>query len=59
MVVRQWQGRNDGPAGNTVFLTNAPVDTALRPFDDEDDRSLIETYYIKEAKQPWELGHSP
>ena len=59
VVVRQWNGRDYGPAGKTVFLTNAPVDKPLRPFDDDDDRSLIENCCIKEAKQQWELGHPP
>jgi len=58
VVVRQWQGKDEGPGGKTVFLTNAPVDKPLRVFD-EDDRSLIENCCIKEAKQPWELGHPP
>ena len=31
----------------------------LQPFDDYDDRSLIENCCIKEAKQQWELGHPP
>ena len=30
-----------------------------RPFDDDDDRSLIENCCIKEAKQQWDLGHPP
>jgi hypothetical protein len=51
VVVRQWHGRDDGPGGNTVFLTNAPVDKPLQPFDDDDDRRLIEHCYIKE-RQP-------
>jgi len=59
VVVRQWQGKDDGPGGKTVFLTNAPVDKPLRVFDEDDDRSLIENCCIKEAKQPWELGHPP
>jgi hypothetical protein len=59
VVVRQWNGRDYGPAGKTVFLTNAPVDKPLRPFDDYDDRSLIENCCIKEAKQQWDLGHPP
>jgi hypothetical protein len=41
-VVRQWHGRDFGPGGKTVFLTNAPVEKPLQPFDDDDDRSLIE-----------------
>jgi hypothetical protein len=59
VVVRQWQGKDYGLGGKTVFLTNAPVDQPLRPFDDYDDRSLIENCCIKEAKQQWELGHPP
>ena len=31
----------------------------LQPFDDDDDRSLIENCCIKEAKQQWDLGHPP
>jgi hypothetical protein len=57
--VRPWHGRDDGPAGNTVFLTNAPVDKPLRPLDDDDDRRLLEHCCIKEAKQPWAWGHPP
>lgn len=59
VVVRQWHGRDDGPAGKTVFLTNAPVDTPLRPCHGDDDRSLIEHCCLKEAKQPWALGPPP
>jgi hypothetical protein len=58
VVVRQWHGRDYGPGGTTVFLTNASVQQPLKPFDD-DDRSLIEHCGIKEAKQQWELGHPP
>jgi hypothetical protein len=59
VVVRKWKGKDYGPGGKTVFLTNAPVDQPLRPFDDYDDRSLIENCCIKEAKQQWDLGHPP
>jgi Transposase DDE domain len=59
VVVRQWHGRDYGPAGKTVFLTNASVQQPLQPFDDYDDRSLIENCCIKESKQQWELGHPP
>jgi hypothetical protein len=59
VVVRQWNGREYGPAGKTVFLTNAPVDKPLQPFDDYDDRSLIENCCIKESKQQWSLKHPP
>jgi hypothetical protein len=58
VVIRTWHGRDSGPGGNTVFLTNASVEQPLRPFDD-DDRSLIENCGSKEAKQPWNLGHPP
>jgi Transposase DDE domain len=59
VVVRQWSGKDYGPGGKTVFLTNAPVEKPLRVFDDYDDRSLIENCCIKEAKQQWDLGHPP
>jgi hypothetical protein len=59
VVVRQWNGKDYGPSGKTVFLTNASVDNPLQPFDDDDDRSLIENCCIKEAKQQWDLGHPP
>jgi hypothetical protein len=59
VVVRKWHGRDYGPGGKTVFLTNASVQQPLQPFDDDDDRSLIENCCIKEAKQQWELGHPP
>jgi hypothetical protein len=47
------------PGGKTVFLTNASVQQPLHPFDDYDERSLIENCCIKEAKQQWDLGHPP
>jgi hypothetical protein len=59
VVVRKWNGHTYGPAGKTVFLTNAAVDQPLRPFDDYDDRSLIENCCIKESKQQWRLKHPP
>jgi hypothetical protein len=59
VVVRKWNGRDYGPGGQTVFLTNASVEQPLQPFDDYDDRSLIENCCIKEAKQPWDLKHPP
>jgi hypothetical protein len=42
-----------------VFLTNASIQQPLQPFDDYDDRSLIENCCIKESKQQWSLGHPP
>jgi Transposase DDE domain len=59
VVVRKGHGRDDGPGGKTVLLTNASVQQPLQPFDDDDDRSLIEHCCIKAGKQPWELGHPP
>jgi Transposase DDE domain len=59
VVVRKWHNREYGPAGKTVFLTNAAVDKPLQPFDDYDDRSLIENCCIKESKQQWSLKHPP
>jgi uncharacterized RmlC-like cupin family protein len=59
VVVRQWPGKDDGPGGNTVLLTNAPVEQPLQPFDADDDRRLMEHCWIKEAKQQWDLGHPP
>jgi hypothetical protein len=59
VVVRKWHGREYGPGGKTVFLTHAPVEQPLRPFDDDDNRSLIENCCIKEAKQQWELSPPP
>ena len=29
VVVRKWQGKDYGPGGKTVFLTNASVEQAL------------------------------
>ena len=52
-------GKNYEPGGKTVFLANAPVEKPLQPFDDYDDRSLMESCCITEAKQQWDLGHSP
>ena len=59
VVVRQWHGKDYGPGGKTVFLTNAPVEKPLRVFDDYDDRSLIENCCMKACKQQWDLGHPP
>jgi hypothetical protein len=59
VVVRKWRGKDDGPGGKTVFLTNASVAKPLQPFDDYDDRSLIANCGIKAAKPQWELSHPP
>lgn len=59
MVVRKWQGKDYGSGGKTVFLTITSVAKPLQPFDDDDERRLIEHCGIKEAQQPWDLGHPP
>jgi hypothetical protein len=59
VVVRRGHGRDDGPGGKTVLLTNAAVENPLQPFDDDDDRRLIEHCCIKERKQPWSVKHPP
>jgi Transposase DDE domain len=59
VVVRKWHNRDYGPAGQTVFLTNASVAQPLRPFADDDERRLIEHCCIKESKQPWSVKHPP
>jgi hypothetical protein len=58
-VVRTWHHRDDGPAGTTVFLTHASVAQPWRPFDDDDERRLIEHCGIKERTQQWSLKHPP
>ena len=40
-------------------VTNASVPQPLQPFDDDDDRSLIENCCIKESKQQWSRRHPP
>jgi hypothetical protein len=52
-------GRDDGPGGNTVFLTHASIEQPSPPLDDNDDRRRIEHGGLKTAKQPWDLGHLP
>jgi hypothetical protein len=59
VVGRKWQCKDDGPGGRTVFLTNAPVEQPLQPFDDYDNRRLIENCCSKEAKQQCDLGQPP
>jgi len=59
VVVRQWQGKDSGPGGNTGFLTKAAVQQPLQPCDDDDDRRRIEHCGSKEATQPWALGPPP
>jgi hypothetical protein len=59
VVVRRWKGTDYRPGGTTVLLPNASVAKPLPVFDDDDDRRLLENCWIKETKQPWELGHPP
>jgi hypothetical protein len=59
VVVRQGQGKDDGPGGQTVFLTKASVQHPLQPCEDDDDRRLMANCGIKEAKQQWDVGHPP
>jgi hypothetical protein len=56
--VRTGHHREDGPGGNTVFLTTAPVAQPRQPFDD-DDRRLIDTCGRQERQQPWRAQHPP
>jgi hypothetical protein len=59
VVVRQWQGTDDGPGGNTVLLTKAPVEKPVQVFDDDEDRRLLENGWIKACKQQGDVGHPP
>jgi hypothetical protein len=59
VVVRPWHGRDDGPGGNTVFLTHAAVDTPWPPCDDDEERRLSDNCGMQAAKQPWDLGQPP
>lgn len=59
VVVRKWNNRDYGPGGKTVFLTNLAVKELLKPFDNYDDRSLIQNCCIKAGKQAWTLKHPP
>jgi hypothetical protein len=59
VVACQWPGADDGPGGQTVFRTKAPGEKPVQVLDDDDDRSLIDNCWIKEAKPHWELGYPP
>jgi hypothetical protein len=50
VVVHQWQGKDYGPGGEVVFLTNASVDKRLRPFDHYDDCSLVENFCVSSPR---------
>jgi hypothetical protein len=59
VVVRQGPSTDYGPGGKTVVLTNAAGQRPVPPFADADDRRRMEHGCLKEAKQPWDLGHPP
>jgi hypothetical protein len=59
VVVRTWNGHEYGHGDKTALLTYVPVDKPLQPFDDDDARSPIGNCGIKEAEQPWDVGHPP
>lgn len=59
VVVRTWQGKDEGPGGTTVFLPHAPGDQPWRPVDDDDDRRRLAHGCIKAATPPWDLGPPP
>lgn len=59
VVVRPWHGRDDGPGGTPVCLTQASVQPPWHPCDDADDRRLLEHCGSTAAKHPWNLGHPP
>jgi hypothetical protein len=47
IVVRTSQGKDYGPGSKTVLLTHASVAQPPQPFDDYDDRSLIENCWTQ------------
>lgn len=57
VVVRTWNNVPQEP--RPVFLTNGTVEDALGPFDDYDQRSLIENGIFREGKQAWNLALAP
>jgi hypothetical protein len=59
VVGRQGPKRDDGPGGNTVFLTNAAVAKPWRPFAEDDDRRRIEHGGLKARKPPWRWKPPP
>jgi hypothetical protein len=59
VVVRTWHGREYGPGGKPVFLTNAAVDKPLQPCAAADDRRLMEHCCRNESQPPWSLKHPP
>jgi len=59
VVVRKWDGKDFGPSGKTVFLTNEQVADPFVPFDGYDERSTIENLLHREGKQAFGLGIIP
>lgn len=59
VVVLKWKGRDYGPHGGPVYLTNMSVKKPFEPFDRYDERSLIENGLFKEGKRPWNLKCFP
>jgi hypothetical protein len=59
VVGRQWQGKDDGPGGTPVWLTQAPVAQPVQVFAADDDRRRLATCCRKAAKPQWELGPPP
>jgi hypothetical protein len=56
---RQWHGRDDGPWGKPVCLTNASGQQPWRPFAAEAARRLIAIGGLKDPTPPGDLGHPP
>ena len=56
-MVRQWPHRDDGPGGKPVFVTKAAGDKLVQPFDEAEERRLIEHGCLQERTQPWSLPH--
>ena len=59
VVVRVWEGKEYGPKGGPVYLTDLPVDRPFVAFDRYDERSVIENGLFKEGKGPWKLRRFP
>jgi len=67
VVVKEFKGKkaeatnggNGGNGGGVVYLTNSPVSSPLKVFDDYDERSKIENQLFREGKQGWYLEKAP
>ena len=58
-MVRQWPHRDDGPGGKPVLVTKAAGDKLVQPFDEAEERRLIEHGCLQERTPPWSLPHPP